>query len=136
MKRLLVHTVEQLVHQVRFDADVPGEQLTDEQVGQVVLLVQHPLHLEPLDEEHLSASESGVVSCMEKTETRAVVQAAIAELPAQYRVLIVLREIEGRSGEEIAQIVGRSPDSVRTGLYRARQILKKRIRPYLEEVES
>jgi len=92
--------------------------------------------VEPLDEEHLSASESGVVSCMEKTETRAVVQAAIAELPAQYRVLIVLREIEGRSGEEIAQIVGRSPDSVRTGLYRARQILKKRIRPYLEEVES
>ncbi|HET6455824.1 MAG TPA: sigma-70 family RNA polymerase sigma factor [Armatimonadota bacterium] len=92
--------------------------------------------VEPLDEERLSPAESGAVACMQRTETKAVVQAAISELPPHYRVLIVLREIEGRSCEEIGSIVGRSADSVRTGLYRARRLLKDKIRPYLEEVDS
>ena len=94
------------------------------------------IDIEPLYEEHISASESGGVACMQRTETKAVVQAAIAELPAHYRVLIVLREIEGRSCDEIGLIVGRSPDSVRTGLYRARKLLRKKIGPYLEEVDA
>ena len=94
------------------------------------------IDIEPLYEEHMSASESGGVACMQRTETKAVVQAAISELPAHYRALIVLREIEGRSCDEIGLIVGRSPDSVRTGLYRARKLLRKKIGPYLEEVDS
>ena len=94
-----------------------------------------PVYAE-LDEERLSQSESGAVACMQRAETKAIVQAAIADLPANYRVLLVLREIEGRSCEEIALVVGRSADSVRTGLYRARKLLKERIRPYLEEVDG
>jgi len=91
-----------------------------------------PVQIEPLEEERLSSGESGV-ACMQRSETRAIVQRALAELPAHYRVLLVLREIEGRSCEETAQIVGRSVVSVRTSLCRARRLLREKIRPYLEE---
>jgi len=93
------------------------------------------VQVEPLEEERASHAESAV-ACLQRMETKTVVQAAIAELPDHYRVLMILREIEGRSCEETAMIVGSSAESVRTGLYRARKLLREKIRPYLEEVDS
>lgn len=56
-------------------------------------------------------------------------------LPAHYRVLIVLREIEGRPFHEISKLLGCSEASARTRVTRARQILRERMQPYLDEVE-
>lgn len=85
----------------------------------------------PFDED--MPSSQGSVACIEKTQVKTDVQKIIAGLPAHYRALIVLREIEGRSFEEIAQILGCSAASARTRTSKARAILRERLWPYLTE---
>jgi RNA polymerase sigma-70 factor (ECF subfamily) len=52
-------------------------------------------------------------------------QAALAALPPSTRAIVVLREVEGRSYEEIAGIVRLPLSTVRTRLFRARKELAK-----------
>ena len=74
------------------------------------------------------------VACPEKTETIAVLRRVLAAMPAHHRILVVLRDMEGRSFEEIAGVLGCSAASARTRLCRARRLLRDRMRPYIEEV--
>lgn len=53
------------------------------------------------------------------------VDAAMARLPGKYRAVIHLFYYEGYQTEEIAQILGRSPSTVRAQLTRARQKLRE-----------
>lgn len=71
--------------------------------------------------------------CLERAETGAIVRKVIASLPTHYRTLIVLREIEERSFEEIAEILGCSVQSARTRLSKARKLLRERLEPYIAE---
>ena len=87
---------------------------------------------EQLDEERHYALAQRSTSCIERLETSIVVREALAAIPTRQRTLIVLRDLEGRSFEEIAEIVGGSTDSVRTRLSRARKLLREKMRPYLE----
>lgn len=52
------------------------------------------------------------------------VRRAIADLPAEQRVILTLRDMEGRSYEEIAEILGLNDGTVKSRLFRARQALK------------
>lgn len=67
-------------------------------------------------------------------ELRAAVEAAIAELPDELRTAIVLRELDGLSYEEIAQVMECPVGTVRSRIFRARESIDKRIRPILNEV--
>lgn len=58
---------------------------------------------------------------------------AIADLPEVFRTTIVLREIEGMSYEEIAELTGASLGTVKSRIARARQRLQLQLQPYLEE---
>jgi len=58
-------------------------------------------------------------------ETREIVQRAIGFLPDQYRLVLVLRDIEGLCTEEVAQIVGDSVAAVKARLHRARMVLRE-----------
>lgn len=57
---------------------------------------------------------------------------AIAELPEVFRTTIILREIEGLSYEEIAEITGASLGTVKSRIARARSRLKEQLQPYLD----
>jgi RNA polymerase sigma factor (sigma-70 family) len=57
---------------------------------------------------------------------------AIADLPEAFRTTIVLREIEGLSYEEIADITGVSLGTVKSRIARARQRLQFQLQSYLE----
>jgi RNA polymerase sigma-70 factor (ECF subfamily) len=57
---------------------------------------------------------------------------AIAELPEVFRITIVLREIEGLSYEEIAEITGVSLGTVKSRIARARQRLQLELQKYLD----
>lgn len=93
-----------------------------------------PVQLEPAVEERLSSSDqSNGVSCLINAETALMVRKVIAGLPPHYRALVVLREIEERSFEEVAQIIGCSPASARTRASKARKLLRERLLPYLSE---
>jgi len=45
---------------------------------------------------------------------------ALRRLPGSYRAIVFLREMEGLSTREVAQVMGISEDNVKTRLYRAR----------------
>ena len=52
---------------------------------------------------------------------------AIRSMPDAYRETLVLRLVEGLSGNEIAAYTGRTPDSVRVNLHRGMDMLRKRL---------
>jgi RNA polymerase sigma-70 factor (ECF subfamily) len=58
-------------------------------------------------------------------------QAAIAELDPIYREVIALRDIEGLSAAEVAEITGISVEAVKSRLHRARTAVRERIAPML-----
>ena len=53
--------------------------------------------------------------------------AAINELPAGYRTVLVLRDVEGLSHREIANVLGLSVSSVKARVHRARLFVRKRL---------
>ena len=65
-------------------------------------------------------------------EIAATVNAAIAELPEELRNAIQLRELDGLSYEEIAQIMNCPIGTVRSRIFRARDAISHRLRPLLE----
>jgi RNA polymerase sigma-70 factor (ECF subfamily) len=60
-----------------------------------------------------------------KDATESTIDAALAQLPPKYRAVIHLFYYEGYQTEEIAQILGRSPSTIRSQLARGRQKLKE-----------
>ena len=52
---------------------------------------------------------------------------AIAALPEKFRVVFVLREVEGLSTEETAQITGLSLSATKVRLHRARLFLREQL---------
>jgi RNA polymerase sigma-70 factor (ECF subfamily) len=60
----------------------------------------------------------------ERKETAGIVRHAIALLPEQYRVVLVLRDLEERDTAETAQILGTTTTVVKVRLHRARQALR------------
>lgn len=57
---------------------------------------------------------------------------ALAELPLLQREVIILREMQELTYEEIAKITGDEVNAVKVRLYRARRNLARRIAPYLK----
>jgi RNA polymerase sigma-70 factor (ECF subfamily) len=53
-----------------------------------------------------------------------IVRAAIDELPDSYRIVLVLRDIEGLDTAEAAEALGIGPDATKMRLHRARQALR------------
>ncbi len=52
---------------------------------------------------------------------------AIRSLPPHYRIVIVLRDMEGLTDEEVAEITGLSPGTIRVRLHRARLFVRKQL---------
>jgi RNA polymerase sigma factor (sigma-70 family) len=69
---------------------------------------------------------------LDRQEFYGQLQDAIAGLPDIFRTTIMLREIEGMSYEEIAEITGSSLGTVKSRIARARYRLQLQLQPYLE----
>mgnify|MGYP000892149186 CR=1 FL=1 len=68
----------------------------------------------------------------EKNEVRRVVKEAILSLPEDQRTVIILRDIQGFSYDEIAKIMNCPEGTVKSRINRSRQILRDRLKPKLE----
>jgi RNA polymerase sigma-70 factor (ECF subfamily) len=64
-------------------------------------------------------------------ELKAVLDRVILELPAPYRAVVVLRDLEELSTEETAEILSLKPDAVKTRLHRARLAMRQTLDCYL-----
>jgi RNA polymerase sigma-70 factor (ECF subfamily) len=80
---------------------------------------------EPAVEWRQSASEAAA-----SAETRALVQASIQQLPEGYRLVLLLRDIEGFDTAETAEWLGIEPNAVKVRLHRARQALRTLLDPH------
>jgi RNA polymerase sigma-70 factor (ECF subfamily) len=65
------------------------------------------------------------VEVVRRREIAARLQAALDALPSYHRAVIVLREIEGMSYEEMAQAMGVSKGTIMSRLFHARQKLQR-----------
>lgn len=65
-------------------------------------------------------------------EMQEKIATAIASLPEKYRLPIVLCDIEGRSYQEIAEILNLGLGTTKSRISRARKLLKEKLRGYLE----
>lgn len=77
-------------------------------------ILLHPALVTSDDPEKLAA----------RRELRLLIETAIAELAEPFRLVFILREVEGLSGEEAAAVLGITPETVRTRLHRAKQRLR------------
>jgi len=65
------------------------------------------------------------------TERRNAVQRAIGTLPEKYRAPLILRDVDGRSYDEIARILETSEGTVKSRISRARGFLREKMHAYL-----
>ncbi|MFH1783576.1 MAG: sigma-70 family RNA polymerase sigma factor [bacterium] len=63
-----------------------------------------------------------------KKETGRLVKNAIAELSIKHREIIIMRDIQGLSYQEIAEVIGCGEGTVKSRLSRARLILKEKLK--------
>jgi RNA polymerase sigma-70 factor (ECF subfamily) len=68
---------------------------------------------------------------LEQTELEGALHRAIAELPDDRRIVVVLRDLEGLSYEEIAEALDLPTGTVRSRLHRARLDLKEKLERFL-----
>lgn len=66
-------------------------------------------------------------------ERSQVIAKAIATLPPKYRVPIILRDVEGRTYEEVAEIMKLGLGTTKSRISRARGLLREKLLGYLED---
>jgi len=71
-----------------------------------------------------------------QTELRLALTAAIDELPAGSRTMLVLRDVEGLSNTEVAEVLGTSVPVVKTRVHRARLFLRKQLGDVMTTVNT
>ena len=82
--------------------------------------------------DRLPAGEGGEPGAdLERSEREAALHRAIAELPEDRRIVVVLRDLEGLTYDEIAAALSLEPGTVRSRLHRARLDLKEKLERFL-----
>lgn len=69
------------------------------------------------------------------TEGKKKIEEAIDSLPLMYRTVIILRDVEGFSLEEVAGIVDSSVPAVKSRLHRGRHSIRESLSSYYEELQ-
>ena len=86
-------------------------------------LMPDKLELELLSKEGPATPESQAIRSQQARRLREAVQ----KLPPQYRIVLVLRDMEGLADDEVAEITGLKPGNVRVRLHRSRLFVRKEL---------
>jgi RNA polymerase sigma factor (sigma-70 family) len=70
-------------------------------------------------------------AALERSELETALARAIAELPEERRIVVVLRDLEGLSYEEIAKVLELELGTVRSRLHRARADLRDKLERFM-----
>ncbi|MFN7943474.1 MAG: sigma-70 family RNA polymerase sigma factor [Thermoanaerobaculia bacterium] len=70
---------------------------------------------------------------VERNEVRALVRGAIDRLPESYRTVLLLRDLEERTTQDAARLLGVTENAVKIRLHRARQALRELLDRELRE---
>ncbi|HKV58484.1 MAG TPA: sigma-70 family RNA polymerase sigma factor [Ktedonobacteraceae bacterium] len=64
---------------------------------------------------------------IDEHERQAFVQEQLSYLPAKYRIVLILRHLQDKTYEEMAEILTMPVGTIKTHLFRARNLLKERL---------
>ena len=81
--------------------------------------------------ERMAGDTADPAAEVERSEVEQALHRAIAQLPEDRRIVVVLRDLEGLSYEEIAAALGLELGTVRSRLSRARTDLKEKLERFL-----
>src|SRR5687767_10792296 len=73
---------------------------------------------------------------LEERERGQAVLAALSRLDAEYRAVLVMRDIEGFDYQQMADVLGLPLGTLKSRLFRARLALRDELRPYLSAARS
>ena len=73
------------------------------------------------------AEDGDPLQALEEKEFRSLVRAALDGLTVEHRTVLVLREIEGYSYEDVSRMLGCSLGTVKSRLNRAREVMRRRM---------
>lgn len=65
-------------------------------------------------------------------ELSSIIREGIAALPEKYRLVLVLRDMEGFSTAETAQVLGLTTENIKVRLHRARLFLREKLKTYYD----
>jgi RNA polymerase sigma-70 factor (ECF subfamily) len=80
-----------------------------------------------IDESHIADWKVTPEKVTENNELKKILDKAIDKLPYDYRIVFVLRDVEGLSTAETGKIVGLTVPAVKSRLHRARAFLRKEL---------
>ncbi|MCC6443663.1 MAG: sigma-70 family RNA polymerase sigma factor [Armatimonadetes bacterium] len=106
----------------------------DHPQGRTVSLSDYTTGEEDIPERDLPDESPGPEDLFERKSARHSVQQAIATLSDDHREVIVLHHLEGLPVEEIASALGVAQGTVKSRLARARNELKRKLKPFVEEM--
>ena len=73
---------------------------------------------------------------IDQHEQQALVQEQLSHLPAKYRIVLILRHLQDMTYEEMAEILTMPVGTIKTHLFRARNLLKERLRGLDRDVST
>ena len=80
----------------------------------------------------IADSTPSPLELIEQRETQSIVHEAINTLPHRYRLVITLFHLNGLSYEEISQVMEIPMGTVKTYIFRARELLKSKLQAFVE----
>ncbi len=80
--------------------------------------------------------EVSIDTAVERNEVFGLVRRAIDRLPSNYRTVLLLRDIEELSTEEVARMLGVTSNTIKVRLHRARQALRTLLEPHFRPCVS
>jgi RNA polymerase sigma-70 factor (ECF subfamily) len=84
--------------------------------------------------QHVAASQAGLGELFERLDVRRAVRRAVDDLPEPHRSILVLVDLEERTYEEAAAILGVPIGTVRSRLFRARRTVQEALLTYAEDM--
>jgi RNA polymerase sigma-70 factor (ECF subfamily) len=84
-----------------------------------------------LEAEHLADARAGADEALIGKQVAWALEEAIAGLEPMYREVLLLRDVEGLTAPEVAEVLGVTPQAVKSRLHRARLAVRERVAPLL-----
>jgi RNA polymerase sigma-70 factor (ECF subfamily) len=81
------------------------------------------------------ADAGNLIQTIEDDDMEAIIQQNIQQLPPQYKVVLTLYHLDGLNYQEIGEATGMPEGTVKNYLFRARHLLKERVKIFLGKEE-